>query len=355
MNSNQEDNNWETDEETQERLRHEKIDYCLTLMLRETSLDVFRKNISFHDLISICCVYERAAEIIRDSVPQIDELYTLFDFYKVFESVQDSKSIRDCVNHFKPQTVILQSTPFKELPSDLLGSFSLFSPQKLIFRIKSFNQQFLIKRFRAHEIRLEFPKSWIDFDQSALALNSILQSTFNLESLELFDCPVDDFTVTAFGYLCLERLLLCNVDLRCRKIDTLNANLTKQMFMKSLILRYNDKFQPQTISFFVQLMQGIQSLPLESLEVSINNEFFRIDNIIQIPSLKFVRININQDTSIQTINHIEQIIASRLDIKYIIHGFSPIRHNNGNLTGISFNIYFNRLPNATGSWGPLCH
>lgn len=355
MNSDHELEDWESDDERQNRLQHEKIDHCLTLMLREPSFRVFKENISFVDKISICCIYENSAKVIRESVPQIKELYTLFDFNKTFNSVQDSKLIRDCVNHFKPQTIILQSTFFKNLPSDLLGSFSLFSPQKLIIQIGGFNQQFFIQRFRAHELRFEYLKSWNNFDQSTLALNSILQSTFNLELLELFNCSIDDLTTTVFGYLCLEKLALCNVTLRCRRIDTLISNITKQMFMKTLILRFNKIFDTDLKSFFSQLINGIQNLPLETLEISISNDFYEIDNITLIPSLKTVRINIVEGTSIRTINHIEQIIGENLDIEYKIHGFSPIQLNNGNLTGISFNIYFNRLPNATGHWGLWCH
>lgn len=349
------DHDWETDEEKENRLRQEKIDNCLALMLREPPLDVFRKNISFCDLISICCIYKNSADIIKKTVPKINELHTLFDFYKIYESVQNSEVIRNCVNHFRPQTVILQSTPFKDLPFDLLGSFSLFTPQKLVFRIKSFKQQFLIRQIKAEEIRYEYSKSWINFDSSASALNSILQSTVNLGSLELFNCPIDDFTVTALGYLCLEKLKLCNVHLLCREIGSLIENLTKQMFMKTLSLQYTGKFQPQTLSFLTQLMQSIQNLELESLEISIDDEFFRIDNIIRISSLKLVRINIIEDTSIQTVNYIEQIIGSRLNIKYEIHGFSPIQIGNTKLSEFSFNMYFNRLPNATGLWGPLCN
>lgn len=354
MNPEHESEDWETDEERQNRLRHETIDYCLTLMLGEPPLDVFRQNISLHDLISICCTYQNSAEIIKKTVPKISELYNLFDFDKIFESVQDSKLIRDCVNHFKPQTIIFQSTPFRELPSDLLGSFSLFSPKKLIIRIKSFNQQFLIKHFRAYELRFEYPKDWILFDQSAFALNAILQSTIHLESLELFNCPIDDFTVTAIDHLCLLKLTLCNVNFQCRGFDTLIKHLAKQMFMKNLVLRFDGNFQAKSHPFFSELMNHIQNLPLETLEISISNDLFKIDNIISIPSLKFVQINIVESTSIQTINHIEQIIAARSNIKYKIHGFSPIQFNNENLTGISFNIYFNRLPNATGAWGPWC-
>lgn len=66
------------------------------------------------------------------------------------------------------------------------------------------------------------------------------------------------------------------------------------MFMKTLILRYVGNFQPETQLFYAQLMKRIQGLPLESLEISISNDFFKIDNIILILSLKFVRININK-------------------------------------------------------------
>lgn len=319
-------------------------------MLREPPLKVFRKNISIRDMVSISCSYEKSAKIIKETVPQINELYTLFDFNKVFNTLGDSKLIRECINHFKPKTVILQSTLFENLPSDLLGSFSLFTPQKLIIGIKGFDQQFLITRFRAHELRFEYPKSWNNFDKSALALNSILQSVIDLESLELFNCSIDDFTVTAFGHLCLLNLTLNNVNLQCGETNTFVEYLTRQTFMKNLVLRYDENLLTEFHPFFSRLVNNIHELRLESLEISVSNNFFEIDNIISIQSLKSVQININGETSFQTINYIGQIISARPDIQFKIHGFSPIQPNDEH----SFIEYFNRLPNAIGSWGPGC-
>lgn len=352
MNPDHEPEDWDSSDERQKRIRHEKIDNWLTLLLREPPLDSFIRNIDTPGLISISCIYRKSAEVIRENSPQINELYTLFDFTRIFKSVKDTKVIRDCLEHFEPQTVILESTLFENLPSDLLSSFLSYSPQKLIILIEGLNQQFLIKRFKSPELRFEHPPSWIAVNDSALALNSILQSATNLESLELCNCPIDDFTVTAFGFLCLEKLFLYNVNFHCRKINALISNLTNQQFMKSLVLRFKGPFQPKTLSFLVQLMKRIQKIPLESLEISISNDFYKIDNIILIPSLKFLRINIVKDTSIQTINYVEKAIATRSNIKYEIHGFSPIQCKRMNLTGELFNIYFNRLPHAVGSWGP---
>lgn len=295
-------------------------------MSREPPMNTFIKNLSISDKVSISCVYKGTATVIRNLDPRIKKLYTEFDFSQIYDGILQTSLIRQCLWHFKPKIAKFNSKLSAKLPVDLLTAFTLYAPHELVIRLEAFSQQFLVSTFPIDikKLRYEHSERWNIHDHAALPLISILQSATKIDSLELIECFIDDFAATAISKLCLENLTLCEVQIRCTEIDLLIMYLTRHNFMKNLKLRYYKTLQPNVHSFLTQLINQTYRMSLESLEVSISNDYYQIHAITLSQTLKNVRINIDTFSSRFTIDTIKETIRTRPNISFEIHKYYPV-------------------------------
>lgn len=319
-------------------------------MASEPRLGIDIRDINIRDLISLCLSEEILSRLGRLFDPRIDELYTSLDLNKIYGHELDTIMVEKCVNHFTPQTVIIRSPMLDKLPVDLLSSFCSFAPKKLIIRLRNSDQQFLIHHFKIREIRIEHQKNY-HWSSPTKALNSILQSSVNLDNLEVVNCSFDVITVASFNQLYLRNLTLCDAELSCMEGVILAHYITKSFFMETLILRYNEEFSTMLQLFFNQVMYLIPKMKLKSFEISINDGFFKIDNINLIPSLKSVRVNIIEGTSLKTMNYIKKITVANPDINFQVHGYT-FNQGDEKFSETSFNKRFQKLANVTFKWTP---
>lgn len=321
-----EEEDWESDSEKRRRIEHKKVDMQLALMSREPSMDIFSKGLDISDKISISCIYENTAEIIRKQEPEIEKLYTEIDFNKIFKGELKRSLIRQCLVHFKPKKVILTTDMINRLPVDLFDAFTSWAPYELILKNEGFDQQFLMNIVPTKVIKLTYihSKPGNTYDKAALTLTSMLQNMTNIESLNLIDCYIDDFAAVAIGKLCLEDLTLSNIQVQFSDIEILVRYITRQSFMKELRIRYLTIFPPNIRSFISQLINQIHRMSLKFLELPINNQIFVMDNIIRTPTLENVQINFEIYSSSDIINHIRRIISARPDISFEIHQYMEI-------------------------------
>lgn len=342
--------NEQTEAQKQFHPQHGGVDSHSSWMMREPQFEAFIKNIDIRHLIALCCSHKISSDTIREFDPRINKLYTKFDFDRIYRDTLNTKMIKECVNHFKPQKVILKSSYFNELPTDLFDAFSSFSPKKLIIRILNFNQQFLIHHFEVQEIEIYLSAIRSDQNRSTNALNSILHSANDLNTLKVVGGGFDNITVAILGYLNLKNLTLCNVELKCSEIDIFVGYITKSSSMEVLILYYCKEFQPSLQLFFNQLMNRIHETRLKSLEISICDKFFRIENISLIPYLELVQINIIDGTSLKTLNYIKKITVANPEIDFEIHGCNMLEQYDLETAKILLNKRFQNLANVTYDW-----
>lgn len=351
MNNQEEEDDWETASEKRSRIRNDTVDNLLTLMIREPSMTVFKENLNLSDLVATSCTYKKTSNVIRDLFPQIEELHNTFDFNRVFNCIKRSDLVRECILHFRPNSVIISSTLTCNLPTDLLQAFTLISPYELTIQIKGINQQFLVSSYPLDIGKLRFECS-NKYGKTTRPLNSLLQSMTKIESLDLFYCGIDDFTGTAIGKLCLQDLILSDVRIDCAEIDILVRYLSRQTFMTNLKLRYFKKFQYKERLFFGKLMRKIKNMSIKYLEVSVNNDFFEINDIISTPSLNKVRINFDTTSSTNIFNYIKNVIVTRSEVHFEIFRFRAsvnaprffpynVQNDNGKLIGTLFDDFKN--------------
>lgn len=343
------------DEGVESQNQHENTDSFLSLMECERPPKKSLECISIQGLIELCCTHKISSDLIGKLDPRINELYTLLDLNKIYGDAINTKGVGECVNHFKPSTVIVQSSFFDGLPVDFLSSFLFFSPKKLIIQILAPDQQFLVYDTETREIRFEHPDD--DLNRSTKALNSVIQSSYVLETLELINCKLNEVTVILFYELYLKNLTLCNVKLSCWNfsIESLAFFITRRS-MENLILRFHKKFGPDLQLLFTRVMDRTHvKMNLKSLEISISDEFFKIDNIGLIPSIKSVRINIINGTSPKTMNYIKKITVANPEINFKIHGFTFNQDDNEKSAEMFFNKRFQHLTNVTSEWGRWYH
>lgn len=195
------------DEEEESQKQHEKTDSRLSLMESETFKNLLER-IGFQERIELCCTHEILSDTIRKLDPRIDEVCKLLDLNKIYGHKLYLNVIWECVDHFKPHTVVVQATFDFGLPVHFLNLFSIFSINKLIIRINVENQQFLVYHFKIREIRFEHPDD--DPYRSSNALNSVIQSSGYVETLELVNCALNDVTIACLVKSYIRDLTLCN-------------------------------------------------------------------------------------------------------------------------------------------------
>lgn len=317
------DYDWETSEERVARIHHEYFERVFTLLVREPSLHHFFQSIDIKEMISLCCNYKCVADVLKSRVPQVAELYNQINFDEIYDRIEVMKLIRSAVNHFKPKKIELGTSLGTHLPADLLGAFTLNSPERLTIKLRGPGQHFTVYQIKLQEVFIESSV----YERSANAINAILQSSSNLEKVELSNGCIDDITSTLFGLFGLESFKLNHVQIQCRELDLLAMNLTKQVFMEDMCLRYYGNINVRFLSF---LLDGIGSMNLRTLELSFGKCPLNIYTIAKIRSLEFIRVNIEQHSSLILMQQLCNIINERKDIKFEMFIYCSCDEKNSN-------------------------
>lgn len=302
------ESDWETDDERANRIHREFFEKTLVLMTREPPLDIFFKSVDITGMINLCCNFESVAEILKCRKPEIAALYNSIDFGKIYGTV-DTSIVRSMMNHFKPKTVILESTVI--LPTDLLRAFTLNSPKSLTIKLRSFGQQLVMKRNKIEEVCIE---NFI-YDSTSSVNNTILESSSRIAKIEIINGSIDDITTTLLGQLSLERLDLKNVEIRCRDMDALARNISKQVWTEKLRVNCFGELNNTFIPF---LLDRIASMNLKTLEISLGDNLMNIDNISKISSLTYVRLNVESHSHIEIFQQLLEIFILRPDVTFAV-------------------------------------
>lgn len=325
---------WETATERENRIHHEFYEQSLILMMREPPLEIFYQSLNIEAMINLCCTFEDIAEILKYREPQIAELYNIFDFESVYERVDDAGVVRSIMNHFKPKKVLLGSAIGRNLPIDLLRAFTLNSPRILMVKLRGFGQRLIQKTCKFEEVYIENSI----YDNSAEAVNAILQSSRKLEKIEIVNGRINDITSTILSSLGLELFTLKHVEIQSCDIESFVSNITKQAFMKHLCLRYFEKIDQNFIS---ALLNEINSMNLISLEISLGKSLTNMGNIKGMSSLKFIRLNIEEHTPSLLMQELRNLIIERPDVIFNIYVYCSCGNQDAELPREHFNEFEN--------------
>lgn len=223
-------------------------------------------------MINLCCNFKLVADVLKDCIPEIAEFYNIIDFGKVYKKIDDTRVVRSVMDHFKPKEIFFSSAFGSNLPFDLLGAFTLNSPQTLNVKFHGLGQNFLVKPTKIEKLHIEN----CYYDDSSLATNAILQSSKRLCKIKIVNGCIDDITSAIIGRLGLENFEIKNVKIRCEEMEWFVINLTKQAFMTELRLRY---FGDINMKFLSLLLDRIGSMNLTALELSLGKTVVNLYSI----------------------------------------------------------------------------